>query len=422
MSTLLYKILLDYSYIKILGNKIEPFQLNVNLAKVLIGTIAISFIFLLINQFEKNVSHLLYNAYFYVMVVPISTVYGVCNLSTMYFFAVIIGSIICLLTINYNFSKSFYTIGVISESSWLIPFIAFVIVISVLAVCLYYLGLPGLGALNFKSVYDIRLHNGFIQNKFFNYIFSWTIKVILPFLICIELAYKKRGILAFLLGCNILFYLYTANKIVFFSMILIIGMYYIASFQYANYIMSILFTILMNLISIAALFYFYIPYSYLVRRVLILPAYLKFVYYDFFRMKPKIGLAGTLLGSSLGQDSQYPEGIGIMISKCIFKNDIMNSNTGFLAEGYYRFGILGVLLSCLILGIVIRLVLKLSERTSFVFATIFSIYPIYALNDALLIDSLIFGPMLIFVLVILFFSDYKMGGISYERRIKVKLH
>lgn len=420
--TMIYKGLLDFSYIKILGGRIEPFILDINHTKILISTITVAGIFILINQFRRQVSFLLYNAFFYIMVLPMSTIYGVCDKSTVYFASVIMGSLICILIISKKVPNTRNVVGVIPESNWFIPLFGLLIVVTILFILILNVGIPNLNALDFENVYEIRLHGRFIENKLFNYVFTWTVTVILPFLICVAFAYKKYCIAIVLISIDVIFYLYTGNKTIFFSILLIVGMYFILKFKFSNFIMGMCLSLGMSLISIAGIIGIYNPYSYFVRRVMILPAYLKFIYYDFFECRPKIGMAGTLLGSAFGQKFPYPEGIGMAISKFFFNNDIMNSNTGFLAEGYYRYGVLGVIISCAILGLLIRLIEDLSNRTSFLFATIVSIYPIYTLNDRSLIDSLVFGPMLIFVLIMIFYSDKGMEEKSHEPRIKIQLH
>ncbi|MDY4747318.1 MAG: hypothetical protein SO251_00790 [Candidatus Fimisoma sp.] len=419
--TIGYKFILDYSYISILGNKVDEFVLDVCGWKVLLSTVIIINIFIRVDQFKREPSILLFNLFFYVTIIPISVIYGCCNMNSAYYFIIIIGTSICLMIINKSHIAEINRVNSIKESGVIIPYIGIFTVGILLCVMLYHFGLPSTDAFNFSKVYDIRLHGDYIDNKIFNYLFNWSTAVILPMLIARELTLKRHFFVFIYIAVTVIFYLYTASKAIIFMIPVIVGIYFLSKTKQVNYWFTLIFNAGIIGVSLLALTDKYLLYSYFVRRAMLLPAYLKFLYYDFFTIHDKIGLAGTLWGSAAGYPFPYENGLGVEISKYFFNNDIMNSNTGFLAEGYYRGGYIGVLCVMALFAVILKQVDRLTERTSLSFALSFSFYPIYSLNDSSIIDSIIFGPMLIFVLIILLYSDRRMSGGVNGKKLTIKI-
>ena len=88
----------------------------------------------------------------------------------------------------------------------------------------------------------------------------------------------------------------------------------------------------------------------------------------------------------------------------------MNSNNGFLGEASARFGLGGIFLEFFIFIMILMLVDSLQEKTSYTFAVGASIYFVYSLADAHLIDQLLCGY---WMPLVLFFGLY---GIKNKER------
>lgn len=420
--TIIYKVALDYSYIAVLGDKIDEFILDINIYKIIFSSIIIICIFLKIEQFNSKPSVILFNLFFYVEIIPISVIYGCGNMSSFYFATIILGTCICLSIINYDFEECKMRIAVIDEMSVIIPYMGIIIAFLLLFAMVYFLGAPSIDAFDFSKVYDIRLHGRTIDNKIFNYLLNWSTAVIIPMLIARSFALKHYAVGILYIAIAVIFYLYTASKAILFMIPVVVGIYIISKLKNSSYWFTLGLGVGIIGVSVLAVAGKYTLYSYFVRRTLILPAYLKFLYYEFFLMHDKIGLSGTLWGSAAGFPFPYENGLGVEISKYFFNNDVMNSNTGFLAEGFYRGGYIGLICVMILFAFILRLINNMVKRTSFSFAITFSIYPIYSLNDSSLIDSMIFGPMLVFILILLFYCERKMSGGMYEKKTKCRLH
>lgn len=418
---LIYMFALSWGYAHILAGKVQYFQLDFVLWKYLIGSLWIIVLFLNIRHEERTVSSFLLNFHLIIGIIPIAVIYSLCNGSTAYFTVLCIAYLVAELLVKVKWKKEGFSSFYIERFTQFVLFGCMLVVLGILGYTFMTNGLPTLTALNFSDVYDLRGDGYFITNEYLNYIYRWTMAVFLPFLLAYFLV-KQRYLLATIcVIISFVFYLYSGNKTNLFLIPLVIGVYIFAQYKDTNYRFYGLFTLGLALtVPLTTLANFYMPFSLFVRRTLVIPANLKFVYYDFFSNNPKLGLSGTLWGSKLGVTYPYEKKIGYIISEEYFGLPNMNSNTGFLAEGFSRFGYVGIFLVLILFAMILILLDRLQRRTGYTFAVTMSVYPMFTLNDGQLIDSLIFGPMLVLLLVILLYHDNhsKEGEeLQWRRRI-----
>jgi hypothetical protein len=401
---LVYKTVLELGYAYILAWKVQYFQMDFSIWKYAVGTIWVIVLFLNIRHDERKVSTFILNLHLIIAIIPIAVIYGLWNKDSVYFNLLCCAFLIAELILKLKWRpKGFSTIR-IRGFSHLIPFGCGAIVIGMVGYIMLTNGLPTLTALNILDVYELRRDAYFISNKYINYIFVWMMTVFLPFTLSYFLVKKKYVLASLCVAIALLFYLYSGNKTSLFMIPLVVGAYLFAMYKNTNYTFFGTLTLGIAL-TIPLAKYMELPFSLFVRRALIIPANLKFVYYDFFSNNPKLGFAGTLWGSKLGVVDPYDQKLGYIISEEYFGLPQMNSNTGFLAEGYSRFGFIGISLALIVFAIVLMLLDRLQARIGYTFSVTLSIYPLYTLNDGLLIDSLIFGPMLALLLIILLYHD-----------------
>ena len=86
----------------------------------------------------------------------------------------------------------------------------------------------------------------------------------------------------------------------------------------------------------------------------------------------------------------------------------MYSNTGFLAEGFARWGLIGCIIVPLIYVIVLRVLNKGAKKQPFAYMVSISIIPIMLLNDGFLIPSLTFGAIGVLCIISMFFNIEKL--------------
>ncbi|NLD19019.1 MAG: oligosaccharide repeat unit polymerase [Clostridiales bacterium] len=399
-----YKILLDIGFLTVLVSIDASYTLDFNVIKYLVGFFSIIVLFLFIDHDRSQISSLAFELHLFIGIIPLSVIYSFCNESSIYFLAVcaafLTATVIFCFTSNVSINFSIRIQGIN-----LVIFACFAIVIMVVWVYVVIKnGLPTVTALDINNVYELRRENFFIQNKYIGYIYSWMMYVILPFIISYCLTRKKYAFSTIAFLSIIVLYLYSGNKTSLFSIPLILVCYIISKHDDTNLKIFSLFSL--GVLASTILFWMcniYVLYSLFVRRLLLLPAQIKFYYYDFFSIRPKIGLETTLWGSIFGFKPKYPEGVANTIGAVYYNHIDCNANTGFIAEGYMRFGIVGIFIAFLVFAFVLYLLDILQKKTGYVFSVTATIYVLYSLNDGSIIDPIIFGPFLILCLICIFY-------------------
>lgn len=402
--TVFYYAALALSYMRALADRRDFFFGDFSPVKAAAALLFIAVAYVMTNNFARKPSVFLFNLFFYMTFIPLSVVYACCSFDSGFYIPVALLTVAGAAVCGMDRKRSGERVEMIPQVSHLAVAAGVLLLGTVIAVFLYKAGLPTLTALNLKNVYQLRFSNDYGTSKYFGYILRWTEATIIPFLLAVTLTRKNTTGTVLLLAAGILIFMYEGSKTVLFSLPMTLAVYLFMQLKNANYIFYLAYTLGMSGLSAIGAFRYNFIYSLFVRRTLMIPAFLKFEYYRFFQDHPLLGFGGTLWGKAFGQSIPYERGLGHEISTYFFNNDAMNANTGFLAEGYYRFGIFGLILVMVLFVLILRCIDRLAGRTSFVFALTMCAYPIYTLNDGMLIDSLIFGPFTVLMLIVLFYS------------------
>ncbi|EOJ4528150.1 hypothetical protein ACKKL3_004368, partial [Shigella flexneri] len=174
---------------------------------------------------------------------------------------------------------------------------------------------------------------------------------------------KKYIRVVFFAAIDILVYLYSGHKSYLFSIPLVLILVLWSKRKKFVLEFSKIFSIGFSFLVLSA-FYNEIAfkiYSLIGRRVMIVSANNKFKYYDFFSSNPKIGIYGIFPQWLIESQSPYKNDIGHIISEIYYQKPDMNSNTGFLAEGFMRFGILGIPLTLIVFALILRQIDQLQK-------------------------------------------------------------
>lgn len=407
---LIYKVFLEAGYVLVLANKLFNFKLDLNYRKYILGFFMIIIMQAFISS-EKKPSTFILNFYMFIAMVPITLWYALVNQSALYYLCLVSSFSITAMMLRYlpAMLENRFKINSASRKIFSINKVMIIISISLMTILLLGIiatnGAPTITALNLKNAYEIRGENYFIQNKYLGYIYNYTMSIFVPLILAWSLD-KKKYILSFLISIYIfIFFMYSGNKQTLFSIFLIIGTYFIINMKKINtYFFESYTAVVIISVMLSAWRGMDLFFSIFIRRMLILPAELKFLYYDFFSKNPKIGMTGIYPGNILG-NSPYDGKVGNAIASTYLDSTDMNANTGFMAEGYERFGYMGILIAFLLFALMLFAFDILSKNTNYIFATTFGIYPMFILNDLPIISSILMGPMLILLIICLFYSD-----------------
>lgn len=222
----------------------------------------------------------------------------------------------------------------------LVLMIGFSVVMLALAVITQ--GAPTLEALDLDKVYDIRGQS--TMGSGMSALMQLASLMFVPLVITIFLCRGQRLAALGMSGLQLLFYLSTANKAWFLVVVLIWGLYLVTRFSIKPLPLLALLT---GGVAAATMLTWLFPerclaaYSLLVRRLLILPAILRFDYFAFFQDHPTVGLQGTLPGMLLPDESAYGDvDYQVQISQMTWGSfHSTHANTGLFGGEFANFGL-----------------------------------------------------------------------------------
>jgi hypothetical protein len=256
------------------------------------------------------------------------------------------------------------------------------------------------------DVYKQRLifnHAGFL----INYIVSFLSFGFLPYLLY-EYYYKNKNY--FMLIIIFIFYfiifLVTGSKLVFFGFLLIIVLYYkYKRYYYSNKLgIYLLFLLLISLLFVK-IFNNYVLISLFVRRLLILPAQIFNLYFQYFSIHDFNYLSAYTHNFF---NTSYNESASFVIGSEYF-NEGVHANSGILSDSYANFGIIGNVVYIFIFIILFRFVDKLDSYFCKVLIPLFGVIGISLTNSSLLavIVYQILPLIFIFLLKKIFSKKYR---------------
>lgn len=407
---LVYKLLTDWCFFRILAPVDSAYELFFNPFKFIVGIVVCIVLFVVPLCNTANVSSFFLILINLTQIVPITTIFSFSDENAEYYLLLCLAFLICeTITV---FSSAI--VVWFSLDKKVIVGISLLIILGLLAIIVVKYGGPSLTALNIYSVYEMRESGNFSLSKYSGYIFKWAIYAIIPFLTALAIYKNKRIISIGFIAVLFLLYLYSGHKAILFSapLILVIGVWskrndFLREFcLFFCFAFSILITLTLLIGKPSGIVYEI--YSLLCRRTMILSANNKFLYFDYFTEHPKLGFYGMIPTFLIKLNSPY-EAINYSydISAVYYDAPNMNSNTGFLAEGFMRFGIIGILLSMLLFAFILKQFDGFQRKTSFSFAATAFVVPVFLLNDAHLLDELVFGFWMIIELILIFYPSNK---------------
>lgn len=425
---IVYKLVLECGFWSILKARYYfdvTYNFEFNIIKYIAGFLWVLLLFFMIRHDEKRPSTFFLQLQYFISIIPITIIYSFSNENTLYYITICtsfaVAEIIVFITSNCEL-KNYKIFKLLDKKFFtrLVVYTLYLITIIVYIGIVAKNGLFTLEALNIYNVYEVRAQ--FSLNKYIGYLFSWQYTVINPFFTIVFLKRNKKIKAFIFILLQFLAYLYAAQKTILFIIPLILIIYFFAkikhfsSIVYSGLTILVVFSVaLCNKIGLLST-----AFDLFIRRVLFVPANLKFIYYDFFSNNAHIGFAGTLIGKFLNIEFPYEGSLGKIISSVYFNKPDMNSNTGFLAEGYYRFGLFGCIIALVIFALLLLIIDRFSEKNGFELAISICLFSIFLLNDGELIDPLIFGNLTLLVIILVLYNDKHYKPIKLKDRRFIK--
>lgn len=411
---MIYELMLILSYYfyihKVYNYEGFIFLLNpYKLIEAIMWSILISFF---IPYDEKRPSTILLFILYVFSIIPISLIYSLKDESRVFFYGTVISFLLTIFIVrNTGLIKFNFKISL----NWAMSIFFILVTGFVYAGLIISNGFPSLAALNLSKVYAIR---GNVRYSFplLAYLVPWQGLVINPYLIITFVQNKKKLKLMVIFGMQFVLYLLTSQKAyILFPLMLPAIIFIIKKGQFIKLfslasigmIFISLGLYLMNSAPMVAVLYLY--------RTIFLPAQISFQYVEYFSEHGFVLLSHSIF-RFLFQEPIYEIHPVKIIGKLYYYNNF--PNTGYLADAYMNFGIIGMIAFSGILGLILIIIDSLSNNSSKknIACSFMLITATYLLNGALLTALLTGGTLLFMVIMLVYDSGKHNNSMNLEKK------
>jgi oligosaccharide repeat unit polymerase len=234
---------------------------------------------------------------------------------------------------------------------------------------------------NLALVYEFRTEASSNLPGLFGYLMPTFSKAIVPVGVVLSLLHRQWTLLVIFLFCAVMIFALSSHKSPLFIPFAIIVIYWTLQYQNAIRLVVLVF---IAIVIIGGLD-FYLrqsgigDYSGLigslgVRRSLLVPSYLNWIYYDFFSVNPYTYWADSKFSLGLIQ-SPYDLGIAQLIGRDALGTE-GNANTGWIGSGMANAGYLGIIIYSVLIGLVLSLIDAYAKKHSSSLITALFLIPV----------------------------------------------
>jgi hypothetical protein len=409
--TILFKIILDFSYIYYI-NPIYAymgFTYDLNFIKLIESYLFVAIILFFLPSSESKPSSIALNVLNIVMIIPLFSLYALKNEDRLYAYAVFFCFILTILIlkkipkISYDlkFSMNKFVVTILI-------FVGFVVYGSLIALN----GIPTLELLNFNNVYKVRGNVNY-GPSFIKYLVSWQATIINIFFIIISWVRKEKIKFITLCTLQLVLYLITSHKaFLFYPIIIPIIMLFIKN---KHFLLWCIYGTILTVVSSLVLFFNNIsvlPASLFINRTLYLPAQLSFQYYEYFSTNGLVLLSHSIF-SSLFQEPVYETNPILVIGSAYYTDNW--ANTGYLGDAYMNFGISGMVVYSILFAFILMIIDSLAN-TEFksLITKAFIVIMMLSFTNGALLTNLLYGGVIVYMILLLVYDD----GFSKSKQSK----
>lgn len=197
-----------------------------------------------------------------------------------------------------------------------------------------------------KDVYDTRDLFDENASTLMNYLFNWLIKAIIPIAMIYFLINKRYWFAGSSFLTMLYLYSISGNKLVYITTFVMLFFFFAGS-DCINKSKIVSIMLIVGLLAVLVIDYTFNSElkGIFVMRMLFLPAYLNYYYFDFFNGAPLYFAESHFF--NLFNIYPYDRPIGYVIAQAYIHVNDMNANNGLIGDGFMNLGYVGVLLNIL---------------------------------------------------------------------------
>lgn len=403
-----FRLLLDLTYVFFVSKVFYGGGFYLNLNAIDYGLSLLIFILLAfaIPYFLHKPSDFFITLFFLFSFVPLSSYHGMTGAGL----EVLLLNALVLLSLRLSQSGIFKTyrlrhlrVPYLKEGALFVVWGAIIFVFALVA-WYFYSGAFVFFNLNLKDVYEYRADSSAAARiGLLSYIINWVFNSFTLFLISLFLWKKKYLAVILFVAIQVFFFGVSSHKSVLFSPFLVIGVWFLFKNKRSLYVLplSLLSIVFFSIVLYASYGYIFLG-SVFVRRILYVPAYLSYKYFDFFSENEYVFWSNGIFSSFLtdGYDKPLGQVVGDFIGTGVY------ANNGFVASGYAHAGLLGLCIYTFFVVLILRLLdaLVLKYRAPVWFVVSCTVYPIFSIFlSSDLVVSLISHGLFVSILVTYFY-------------------
>lgn len=366
---ILFRIILDISYITFQHPvyAYTGFTLNISGKNYIVSWIFTLLTIMISPHLLNKVSDYFIVTFCFVTLLPIYTLYGL-NSDFSYFTVLVnFSSFLWIVySLRLKVFKKGFSIPFIKNGQKILQSLCSIMVVYLV---LWYIvsGAVSNFNLDFSKVYEFRTLNSSLTNiGILTYLNGWVYKVFNLTLITYALYKRKKVLFIILLTVQLFFYGVSAHKAVLFTPLIIVSIY----FYFTRTKSLATMPLALLLISFFCLYsYLYlaniIPGALIINRVLFIPNYLTFIYFDFFSNNSFSYWSDSF---NILLAPVYPEGIPSTIGKYLGTDEF--ANNGYISSGYAQAGLYGIVFYNFLITLILKLIDQLAKDTGVLWLTL----------------------------------------------------
>lgn len=394
----LAKILIDASYVGFVSDIYDysGFSLNPSVTKYIESWLLYIAIVLALPYKFRRPSDFYVNLTGFIFIAPLLSYYGLSGQNRLHLYSVLLGFLVILAFRRGRQLRLPYFKG---SLVW----IAALTLVGALVVSGWMVASGGLVFfnLNLMNVYEYRRDAGeTIGVGLFSYMNIWAPKVFGPCILVFGLLYRNRWLVFLALTLHIFWFgILNLKSVLFYPLIIIFVWFFLRT---SRGLVIIPFMLVLGLLTAYVVFLaadVIIVASLFIRRILFVPSYLTFEYYEYFSDAAHVYWTNSFM--SWYADYPYSDSPAELIGA--WTGTTGHANNSFFATGYMHAGVLGVVLYSLIVGLLLRVVdwftykrLPLWVGTSIVLVPLFALIRSADLPTTLLSHGLALSMLALF--------------------------
>lgn len=390
---LLYKLILDISYVKFVVPIFQEYPLIINNIK-LFESYVLTFVLglLIANWFGKLIqpSYIVIYILLLNLILPMLSYYGLTDGYRSYIYISCASIILIMLIVK---KTKLLSVFYFKENKIIFTFIT--IALSTI-VFLDIIANGGLSRLNFDilQVYDVRKEFNSNKGGLMGYFLPWVAYSVNTILLSLFL-YKSKYIIALvILVFQLFIFATTGFKSFLFAPILVLLIHYFIHKKKRLNVFPFL-TIGFIFILLIGLIKYFVQHdlvfgSIFIRRNFFVPAHIHTMYYEFFTLNPFVMLSNSIFSSFIDYPYLNPRIVEVVSN--YFYNREFGLNVGFIGNAYMNFGYIGVIIFSIIMGYVLKFLDSVSKNLPLSLAVSSIVIPSVAfVNSGLLTSMLTHG-------------------------------